>query len=143
MNKVIICKTKNNGVSVLFPAPMWEDKLNELASKDVPSNVPYRIIDITELPQDGEFIDTWEWTDQEIVINISKAKEIWKDKFRAARKPILEKLDVEYIRALEASDTQKQQEIAAKKQELRDITEISLPDDLEGIKKIWPSILNS
>ncbi len=78
-----------------------------------------------------------------ITIDINAAKEIWKDKFRAARKPILEKLDVEYMRALESGDLLKQQEIAAKKQELRDITNIPLPDSLEGIKNTWPNVLNT
>ncbi len=76
-----------------------------------------------------------------ITIDINAAKEIWKDKFRAARKPILEKLDVEYMRALEAGNIQKQQELAAIKQALRDVTNISLPDTLEGIKNTWPEIL--
>lgn len=78
-----------------------------------------------------------------VTVDINAAKEIWKDKFRLARKPILEKLDIEFIRALEAGDTQKQQEIAAKKQALRDITNTPLPNDLEGIKNIWPDVLNS
>ena len=32
-----------------------------------------------------------------IVVNITKAKNIWKDKIRRARKPKLEELDVEFI----------------------------------------------
>jgi hypothetical protein len=78
-----------------------------------------------------------------ITVDVNAAKEIWKDKFRQARKSILEKLDVEFMRALEDGDIQKQQEIAAKKQQLRDITNISLPNDLEGIKNTWPNVLNS
>ena len=78
-----------------------------------------------------------------ITIDINTAKAIWKDRFRQARKPILEKLDVEYMRALEAGDTQKQQEIATKKQALRDVTNTSLPDNLEDIKNTWPDVLNS
>ena len=34
-------------------------------------------------------------------INIDKAKNIWKDKIRVARKPKLEELDVEFVRAQE------------------------------------------
>ena len=41
-----------------------------------------------------------------LTINITKAKEIWKDKIRSARKPKLEELDIQYMRAQEAgSDT--------------------------------------
>ena len=50
-----------------------------------------------------------------LTVNIPKAKDIWKDKIRVARKPKLEELDVEYQRAQEAgSDTSA---IVTKKQE--------------------------
>ena len=78
-----------------------------------------------------------------ISINIEKAKEIWKDKWRNARNPLLDALDVEFVRALEAGDTGRQGEIAAKKQELRDVTKTPIdattPDE---IKNVWPSPLN-
>lgn len=57
-----------------------------------------------------------------IKINIEKAKEIKKESLRQERKPLLEQLDIEMMRALETSDLQKQSEIAAKKQALRDAT---------------------
>jgi hypothetical protein len=37
-----------------------------------------------------------------ISIDINKAKDIWKEKIRTARKPALEKLDVDYMRADES-----------------------------------------
>ena len=53
-----------------------------------------------------------------IQVNINKAKEITKDKLREERKPLLEKLDVDFQRALETgADTS---DIVAKKQTLRD-----------------------
>ena len=55
-----------------------------------------------------------------IQVNITKAKDIIKDKLRAERKPLLEALDVEFIKAQEAgTDTTA---IVAEKQRLRDIT---------------------
>jgi hypothetical protein len=42
-----------------------------------------------------------------ISINIDKAKNIWKDKWREARKPLLNALDVEFVRALESGDIRK------------------------------------
>lgn len=53
-----------------------------------------------------------------IQVNINKAKEITKDKLRAERAPLLEELDVQYMRAME--DGQDTSAIVAKKQELRD-----------------------
>jgi len=80
-----------------------------------------------------------------ITINLDKAKNIQKDRWRNARKPLLEKLDVEFLKAIETNNTAKQQEIISKKQQLRDVTNkdisnISTPDQL---KNVWPSILNS
>jgi len=55
-----------------------------------------------------------------IHVNIDKAKDITKDKLRAERKPLLETLDVEFIKAQEqGTDTSA---IVAEKQRLRDIT---------------------
>jgi hypothetical protein len=76
-----------------------------------------------------------------ISINIDKAKEIWLSKYRAVRASLLEALDVEFMRAVESGDISLQSEIAAKKQALRDVTSIELPDKLEDIKSTWPDIL--
>lgn len=58
--------------------------------------------------------------DMGIKIDIAKAKEITKDKLREKRKPLLEKLDVDFIKAQEiGADTT---DIVTKKQKLRDAT---------------------
>lgn len=57
-----------------------------------------------------------------IVINMQKAIEIKKQIIRAEREPLLARLDVEMMRALESGDAAKQAEIATKKQALRDAT---------------------
>lgn len=80
-----------------------------------------------------------------IVVNMEKAKEIAKDMVRVERKTLLEQLDVEMMRALETGDTNKQAEVAAKKQALRDatantlITEAATPEDL---KAAIPAVLD-
>jgi hypothetical protein len=78
-----------------------------------------------------------------IVINPNKAKAIWKDKWREARKPILASLDIEFMKAVETADTEKQAEIALKKQALRDVTQTEIVGNTpEEIKAVWPSVLN-
>ena len=58
-----------------------------------------------------------------ITVNLSKAKDITKDRLRAERAPLLEALDVRFQRALETNaDTA---EIVAEKQRLRDITKLA------------------
>jgi hypothetical protein len=78
-----------------------------------------------------------------IIVNPSKAKAIWKDKWREARKPLLASLDIEFMKAVESADTEKQAEIASKKQALRDVTLIEIVGNTpEEIKAVWPSVLN-
>ena len=78
-----------------------------------------------------------------IKVNINKAKDIWRDKWRQAREPLLKDLDVEFMRATELNDTSKQAEVAAKKQALRDITDTDLSgaDTAADIKQVWPTVL--
>lgn len=55
-----------------------------------------------------------------ITVNITKAKEITKDRLRAERKPLLEEQDILFMQAQETgADTSA---IVAEKQRLRDIT---------------------
>ena len=78
-----------------------------------------------------------------IIVNPDKAKAIWKDKWREARKPLLASLDIEFIKAVESADTAKQAEIAAQKQALRDVTQTEIVGNTpEEIKAVWPSVLN-
>ena len=71
-----------------------------------------------------------------LTINITKAKDIWKDKIRKARKPKLEELDVEFIKAQEtSSDTSA---IVTKKQELRDYpAQVDSATTTDEIKAVW------
>jgi hypothetical protein len=58
-----------------------------------------------------------------ITINLSKAKDITKDRLRAERAPLLQAQDVAFQRALEENaDTTA---IVAEKQRLRDITQLA------------------
>lgn len=55
-----------------------------------------------------------------ISIDMEIAKSIWKDHLRLLRIPALEKLDIQFMRALETNNITEQQEIINKKQTLRD-----------------------
>lgn len=73
-------------------------------------------------------------------LNLDKAKLIWKDKIRLARKEELESLDVEFIRALETGkDTTA---IVARKNELRDATDdpaLTTATTADEIKAVQPA----
>lgn len=66
-----------------------------------------------------------------ISIDINRARELVKDKVREFRKPILESLDTQFMRALENGDDVAKQEAINKKQELRELTK---HDDLINAK---------
>lgn len=112
------------------------------AVKDVPKNVPYKIV--SSLNIDNDYFNAYEYDDTDgAKVNLEKAKAIHKDKWREARKPKLEKLDIDFMKAVEVGDSQKQSEIAAQKQALRDVTNTPLDGTtLEEIKAVWPAILN-
>jgi hypothetical protein len=71
-----------------------------------------------------------------IIVNITKAKEIWKDKIRRARKPKLEELDIQFMKAQETgADTSS---IVTKKQELQDYpTQVDSATTTDEIKAVW------
>ena len=76
-----------------------------------------------------------------IIINIAKAKAIKLDALRAERAPKLDALDVAFMRAVEQGDTAECARIAAEKQALRDVTKVTLPDDVAALKDFKPDIL--
>ena len=75
-----------------------------------------------------------------IFINIDKAKEVWKEKIRTARKPVLEKLDVDFVKAQEtSSDTTS---IVADKNTLRNLPEqVDTATTTDEIKAVWNDML--
>jgi hypothetical protein len=59
MEKRIIYKNDQGGVSVIIPAPEYVDQIEEIAAKDVPTGLPYKIVDASDIPTDRELRDTW------------------------------------------------------------------------------------
>jgi hypothetical protein len=127
----------NGQVAVIIPTGAIEDCI-----KDVPSGVLYKIVDDLSAI-DHDYFNAYEFHPEDgVALNIDKAKGLHLNKFREARKPLLELLDVQYMRALETEDTIKAAAIALKKQELRDVTKTKLPSTLSKLKEVWPDILN-
>jgi hypothetical protein len=141
MAKIII---HNSGSAIKIINPLLEDdsKIQEFIASNVPNGVESVVIDSTQFPTDIEFAMALE-VNGGLKFNSDKAKAIWKNKWREARKPKLEALDVEFMKAVELGQVEKQAEIGAKKQALRDVTNTEIPGNTsEEIKSVWPSILN-
>ena len=76
----------------------------------------------------------------DITIDITKAKDVWKNKIREARKPALEKLDVDFIKAQEQGNDTTQ--IVADKNTLRDLpSQVDTANSIEEIKAVWNTML--
>jgi hypothetical protein len=74
-----------------------------------------------------------------IEINLEKALEIHKTKLRERRELVFKDLDIQFMRALEVGNTTLSAEIGAKKQALRDITDIDISNvtTLDELKQLW------
>lgn len=100
----------------------------------------YNAADYT-IPAERTFREGWEANaDSTITVNMTKAKDIWRDKIRAAREPELAKLDTAFMKAQETgADTTA---IVAQKQALRDapahadIDAATTPDELKAVQPI-------
>ena len=62
----IIYKTPENTVSVIAPSPEWSGTMEELAQKDVPTGLKYKIVEDSVIPTDRSFRDAWEVDEAEL-----------------------------------------------------------------------------
>ena len=89
------------------------------------------------VPADRTFRGAWQFSGSAVDIDMAAARDIHRDNLRQARKPLLDALDVDYMKALEqGGDTAA---IAAQKQVLRDVTAdpridaAATPDELKAL----------
>jgi len=75
-----------------------------------------------------------------ITIDITKAKEVWKDKIRFKRTGALKKLDLDFMKAQE--DETDTTSIIADKNTLRDLPEqVNTATTTDEIKAVWNDML--
>lgn len=61
MNSRIIYPNDEGGVAVIIPAPECGLSIEEIAAKDVPAGKPYKIVDVSDIPEDRTFRAAWEY----------------------------------------------------------------------------------
>jgi len=59
MNQRIIYLT-DNGVAIIVPADCGLT-IEQIAKKDVPTGLNYKIVDVSEIPTDRTFREAWTW----------------------------------------------------------------------------------
>jgi hypothetical protein len=60
MNKRIVYKNNEGGISIIVPANCGLT-IEEIAAKDVPAGKAYHIVDVSEIPTDRTFRGAWTW----------------------------------------------------------------------------------
>lgn len=60
MNKRIIYKNTDGGVAVIIPAPDSGLTVEEIAAKDVPTGLAYKIVGVADIPEDRTARDLWD-----------------------------------------------------------------------------------
>ncbi len=139
---------------ILIPAnacDLKDEYVIFIQNKDVPKNIdnsaiPSWIIDSDNLPDIKNIRNAWNVNNSgQIYFDRDKAIEIKKEQFRNLRKPLLEKLDVEFMRALENGDTSSIPIITQKKSDLRDITSVDFSsyDTPQKLHEFIPDLLKT
>jgi len=88
------------------------------------------------VPSDRNFRGAWVLNGNVISEDIDTAKEIFKDKIREVRAPLLEAEDVVYMKALEADNSAAKAASVATKNALRDATDDSAIADATTITEL-------
>jgi len=92
------------------------------------------------VPSDRHFRGAWSLSGSVISEDMTKAKEIFKDKIREVRAPLLEAEDVVYMKALEAGDSDAQAASVTAKNALRNApaaSAITNAADIAALKAAW------
>jgi hypothetical protein len=62
-NKRIIHPTPDGGVAIIVPAPDCGLTIEQIVAKDVPYGKPFKIVDVSDIPDDRTFRNAWEYTE--------------------------------------------------------------------------------
>jgi len=92
------------------------------------------------VPSDRHFRGAWSLSGSVISEDMTKAKEIFKDKIREVRTPLLAAEDVTYMKAIEADDSSAKTASATAKTALRDApaaSAITNAADIAALKAAW------
>ena len=92
------------------------------------------------VPSDRHFREAWSLSGNVISEDLTKAKEIFKEKIREVRKPLLEEEDVVYMKALEADDASAKTASVTKKTNLRNApaaSAITNASSITALKAAW------
>ena len=62
----IIYKSEKNMLCVIHPTSEWIGSMEELAQKDVPTGLKYKIVEDSVIPTDRSFRNAWEVNEKDL-----------------------------------------------------------------------------
>ena len=142
----IAYKDVDGNVSVVCPTPEFINNGGTMAQfleRSLPDGVIFEELHKDDIPTDRYFRNAWR-LDKGINVDVECVQKIHLDCLRKVRNEKLAELDIPFQRALEDKDTVMQDNIAAKKNALRDMpqnVDMSLLDTPDKIKAFMPDVL--
>lgn len=130
-----------HGFVIEFP-DFDRDIRAKLAPIDRDKVTGHRICERKEIPADYSFRAAWRDGGKSITHDMDVCRSITRDRLRLERAPLLAAQDVEALKALEAGDTSRLDEVSVEKQRLRDITALpaidtaKTPEELKAISAL-------
>lgn len=121
-----------------------DEQIAALIEKSGFANASWRRIEQSEIPSDRTFRNSWVDNGKSVSIDMDRARNEHRDKLRLMRAPLLEALDVDFVRALEDGDEARKTAIIAHKKALRDVTQDKAINEArtpEELVKAVPSVL--
>jgi len=108
------------------------------ATKTMISDKDGNSADVSKLtmPKNRDFRGAWTLEGDVMKEDLSAAKELFKDKIKEARNPLLASEDVAFMMALENDDASAKAASVAKKKALRDATKASAIDAASSIEEL-------
>lgn len=148
----------DGGVSIVSaaPKPQIERTLGPLTDSEylqhvLARSIPPEASDVSVLADawappdiDREFRNAWRHTGGAFRVDMPHARDLHREKMRRARKPLMEALDIEYMRLDEAGDSAGKVKLAQNKQKLRDVTAdpaIEAAQTPAELRAVWPKVL--
>lgn len=82
MEKRILYKQTDGTLCVIIPAPKClatGKTVEQIAAKDVPSGLAYKIVDVDQVPTDRTFRDAWTIADSELTDGTGAEQDVFED----------------------------------------------------------------
>lgn len=144
--KRIVITRADGGVTIRQPLEDMRDGETEagflarvIAQHPKPGALEYFIIDASQVPPPDEYRGALTFAGGKFGHDMTKAREVHRERIREARQPLLEAADVAFMRNLETGGDNKP--IADEKQRLRDATKdprIDAAKTVAELKAVWP-----